>query len=245
MMRHANAVPVCLVLLGLGCHTQDPRSTLVPTSPFPTPPTQNVGVPIAVGDPVPQEQAARVNAIGEKLLKANPQIGVRPMFRTIGVPQPEIFHHGVGEIDITEGLVKQCATDGQLAAVLSAELGKMIAERELLAGPQARQPEAAPPINVPVGDLNNGMMNAPDLTNLAELGKWERQNRRPNNVPAPPPDPQLLARTYLTRAGYSVRELDEVGPMLQQATGNTTLARQLSGQTPGQVQRSWTTPQQN
>lgn len=242
MTRHAIAMPICLMLLGPGCQSQDPRSNLVPTSPFPATAAQTVGVPQALGDPVSLELATRVNTVGEKLLKANPQIGVRPMFRTMGVPQPEIFHQGLGEVDITEGLVKQCATDGQLAAVLASELGKMIAERELLAGPQARQAEAQPPINVPVGDLNNGMLNSPDLVHMAEVGKWERQNRRQPNMPPPPPDPQLLARTYLTRAGYTVRELDDVGPMLQQATGNTALARQLAGQTPAQAQKSWTSP---
>src|SRR5581483_9541454 len=102
--------------------------------------------------------------------------------------------------------------EGQLTAVLCTELGKMVTERELLAGTQSRNPDVLPPMNVPVGNDNAGLISSPDQTHLAELGMYERTHRKPGQAPAPPPDPQLLARTYLTRCGYSVRELDEVTP---------------------------------
>src|SRR5262249_39695897 len=76
---------------------------------------------------------ARVDAGGRQLLAANPQVGAKPLFHTIGAPQPEVFHRGTSDVWVTEGLVRQCATDGQLAALLCLELGKMVAEREAAA----------------------------------------------------------------------------------------------------------------
>src|SRR5262245_41303759 len=68
------------------------------------------------------EAAARVDTIGRGILAANPTIGAKPLFRTIGAPRPEIFHRGTEDVYVTEGLVRLCETDGQLAAVLCAEL---------------------------------------------------------------------------------------------------------------------------
>src|SRR5437879_3739195 len=80
--------------------------------------------------PASTEAASRVDKIGRGILAANPQIGAKPLFRTIGAPRPEVFHRGTDDVYVTEGLVRLCETDGQLAAVLCAELAKMVAERE-------------------------------------------------------------------------------------------------------------------
>jgi hypothetical protein len=71
--------------------------------------------------PASTEVAARVDSIGRSIAAANPQAGIRPQslrFTTIGSPQVEVFHRGATEIFVTEGLVRQCATDGLLAAGL-------------------------------------------------------------------------------------------------------------------------------
>src|SRR5262249_58343596 len=114
--------------------------------------------------PAGLDTAARVDTLGRSILAANPQIGVRPMFRTIGAPQPEIFHQGTAEIKITEGLVRQCRSDAELAVVLCYELGKMVSERESLARPwnRTQERELPPDVRFP-GD------NGADRTNLAEL----------------------------------------------------------------------------
>src|SRR5687767_5559943 len=54
--------------------------------------------------PASQEVATRVLRVAGKVLDANPQIGMRPTFSTIGVAQSEIFHRGTSEVFITEGL---------------------------------------------------------------------------------------------------------------------------------------------
>lgn len=225
------------VLLAAGCMSEQPHTRLLPTNPFPAAPVPQVATPNYA--PASLEAAARVDTVGRQLLTANPQLGVRPVFRTIGAAPAELFHRGTEEIDITEGLVNQCTTDGQLAGVLACELGKMIAERELLAGPKARAPEVLPPISLPIGNDNAGGMGPPDQTNLAELGKFERQRHRtPAQPPPPPPDPQMLARTYLSRAGYPASDYEAALPLVQVASESGTFARQF--QPPPVPARPWT-----
>src|SRR5262249_7828804 len=137
-------------------------------------------------------------------------------FRTIGAAQPEIFHRGTAEIDITEGLVRRCATDAQLVAVLCIELGKMIAEREARAVPRSQVFERPP-----LPDLHPSADNGADRTYLAELSPYD-QARHTIRTPPAPPDPQALAQIYLTNAGYTPAELAAVAPLLQEASQNNT-----------------------
>jgi hypothetical protein len=167
-----------------------------------------------------------VDSIGRKILAANPQLAMQPQFRTIGAPQSEVFHRGTIEVDITEGLVKQCATDGQLAAVLCQELGKMVSERESLAGPQARLPERAPPMEVRIGSDNAGSFGPADQLYRAELAKYEKE--RPRVAATQLPDPQALGLAYLTKTGYPATDLDAVKPILATVPANSSLARQMS-----------------
>jgi hypothetical protein len=207
-------------------------TTLVPDNPFaaPAPPAQTVRVAQA---PESKEAAGRVAAAGQKILAGNPKIGVRPLFITIGGPQPEIFHRDTQAVFITEGLVKQCATEPQLVAVLCHELGKIISEREAVAGPMARSSESEPPIDLRVGNDSGGVIGAADLTRLAELGKYEKQRRRAVQLQ---PDPQALARTYLTNAGYAAAELDAAEPLLRAAAQHSTFEKQLG---PSAPDRPW------
>jgi predicted Zn-dependent protease len=219
-------IVVLSLLASAGCMSEEPTA-LVPSDPFhpprATPPARTSFAPPSTA------AAARVDTLARKILQANPQAGVRPWFRTIGAPQPEIFHVSTGEIDITEGLVNQCKTDDELAAVLCHELGKMVAEREVLAG--SRRPDRTPPPEVRVGNDYPGATSSADLTRLAELGKFEKEHpRRP--VPVQPPDPQVLARRYLTKAGFEEKTLDAVAPLLQAAAANTTFEKQLAPRTP-------------
>jgi hypothetical protein len=219
-------VLVPLVGLASGCFLDEPRTLLVPDHPFGTPPA---APPVqAAYAPAATESAARVDSMGRTLLAANPQLGIKPIFVTAGRAEAEVFHRGTAEVIVTEGLVKLCRTDGQLAAILCLELGKMVSERAALAGPwkhRERQPIAPAPIG---GD------NGADRTELAELGKYHEADRRRNQRPAIqlPPDPQPLARGYLTKAGFDPRELDTVAPLLRSAEGNATLETQLKAPVP-------------
>src|SRR5205807_9621454 len=109
-------VPVFL-LVATGCLPREANTTLVPSNPFGgMPPPRIAHTPLA---PASLQAAGRVDSLGRKIVAANPQTGIPPLFRTIGAMQPEIFHQGTSEVDITEGLVNQCSGDGQLAAVLA------------------------------------------------------------------------------------------------------------------------------
>jgi predicted Zn-dependent protease len=156
------------------------------------------------------------------------------LFATIGVPQLEVFHVDTGLIYVTEGLVKQCKSDAELAAVLAIELGKMIAEREARTSADVRSSEKMAPIRVGIG--NNAQGRESDMTAMAELGRFENTN--PKSTPRlPRPDPMKLARGYLEKAGYKGSELDAVGPLLQEADKNVTLERHFKGAMP---QSPWT-----
>ncbi len=126
-MRIAGLLAV-ITLAMPGCMGPETQTASVSPSPFP-----GTSAPATLARasfaPPSTAVAARVDTIGRNILAANTQTGLKPLFRTIGVTQLEVFHRGTAEVDITEGLVKQCASDGQLAAILCQELGKMVAER--------------------------------------------------------------------------------------------------------------------
>src|SRR5262249_9704205 len=133
-----------LLLAASGCFWEDGKPTLVSADPFRAgphlPPPQRVA-----HAPATEETARRVTLGGGKGLTSNRQTGRPPLFIAIGSPQLDIFHREGRAVWVTEGLVRQCKTDGQLAAVLCQELGKMVAEREALASPAARVPDRGPP----------------------------------------------------------------------------------------------------
>jgi predicted Zn-dependent protease len=233
----------CLVLfplstfLAAGCLPLDAGTTaVVQSNPFnnapPAPPPLQANYA-----PASLEAAARVDTLGRQILAANPQIGLKPMFQTIGAPEPALFHVGTSAVFVTEGLVKRCASDGRLAAVLCHELGRTVAAREALAGPHTRTPERPPPLAVRVGNDNAGSFGPADQVHRAELARYDQERRRALSEVPPPPDPRLLARSYLTKAGYDAAELEAVARLLQAAAANTTFAKQLTGTPPA---RPWT-----
>ncbi len=176
--------------------------------------------------PASTEAAARVDAVGRVVLAKNPSIGAKPLFRTIGAPQPEVFHRGTADVYITEGLVKQCTTDGMLAAALCQELGKMVAEREAVAPTAARRPERQPPPDVRVG-TDSLLGTAPDGTRLRELADYDRERRaQPERLA--PPDAGALARKYLVGAGYSDADFQAAAPILQAANANASFEKQMT-----------------
>jgi hypothetical protein len=222
MRRIRWAAVGCLAVAGCTHFDDASRGYIPPRPDMPTPPP-------AVA-PASTEVAARVDAVGRRILAANPINGLDTRtvrFVTVGAPQAEVFHRGTADIFITEGLVKQCTTDGQLAAILSLELGKLVSDREAVTPSAIRQPERTPPIDTGLNrDIGWGV--APDQTRLRELADFDR-NRKAQQQPAPPPDPAGLARLYLVRAGYHDTDLQAAGPLLQQAQGNAGLEKQLTG----------------
>jgi hypothetical protein len=216
-------LPLGLALLA-GC-LHNPRNSLVP-------PTSANGQ-VAHAPPATEAVAVRVGALGKKILEANPQMGLQGMVQTLGVSEPTIFHRLNKDfcvVYISEGLVKQCATEGQLAAVLCMELGRAASEQAALHPPAAPQIDIEPPPAVAVGNDTGGVMGSADLTHLAELGKVdEKRHRQEQQASVPPPPPEVLARAYLQRAGYAEADLKAIASLLRAADKNTDIEKQVLG----------------
>jgi hypothetical protein len=222
-------LPCALLLAGCvtdGWFEREPTAQ-VPADTFGSAPAP---LPITKVSHAPAEEATaqRVATIGQRLVEANPKINMRPMFRTVGSPQPEVFHRGTSELVVTEGVVDKCATDSQLAAVLALELGKMVSEREALIAPRMRTVEREPPMEVRVGNDYTGSVGAMDMTRMAELAPYERDRNRREEPPPPPPDPRVLAKLYLMNAKIPASELDGVAPILKAAGQSGALEKQLT-----------------
>lgn len=232
MSRRLFAV-VSIFSLAAGCTNLDisnpstwvsPASStpLVSSNPFDTRPTSPPAYVACA--PATAEAASRAQRVGTSVVAANPQLAMKPTFVTVGAQHSEIFHQGTVAVTITEGLVKQCTTDAQLAAVLSLELGKMASEREVKAGLRRNRPD---PMSVRLGNDYGSTQSSADRTELAERYKLDGDFPKEHG-PVVPPDPQVLARSYLLKAGYAAEELNAVMPLLQAAEKNVLLEKQLS-----------------
>jgi hypothetical protein len=230
-----------VILLGLlvlgGCFSlpsrEGEKTALVTNNPFgvEAPPATKTK---ASYTPASTELSERVDAVGKKVLKANPQIGLQPLFATMYSESLEIFHVDNRVIYLTKGVVDKCKTEPELAAVLAIELGKMVSEREARTSAEIRNPEKRPPIQVPMGNGVQG--SGSDFTTVAELGKFEMNNPKNTRLPVRL-DPSKLAGGYLEKAGFQAGDLDSVRLVLQEADKNIALERSMKGMTP---QSPWT-----
>jgi hypothetical protein len=235
MDRRTWLLALPLILAGAGC-LDEQNSFLVPPGFFGN--LFGDQAPQVSSVPASKEAATRVALVGQKVLAANPQLTVRPIFAAVGDPQPGIVHRGTDEITITEGLVRQCATEAQLAAVLCQEMGKMAAEREAQVGVQLRAPNREPPPLMPVGHDGTGSTGPADRTYLAELALYDKERPRATTS-ATPPDPKALARSLMLQTGYSAAEYDAAAPLLRLAETPTPWDKQLGT---GSQPRPWTQP---
>src|SRR5262249_18297250 len=155
------------------------------------------------------------------ILAANPTIAFKPMFLAIDWREKEtVFHQGKESLYISTGLVKRCKTEGELAAVLCLELAKMVAEQEALAAKnRVADDDRAPLAAALARDISGGNLT-PDQTEIAEGSKLEAMQPRRRPVLMPQIDPHLLARPYLTKAGFQADDLTKVGSLLQAAELN-------------------------
>jgi hypothetical protein len=172
------------------------------------------------------ELAMKVDYVGQKILAANPEAKIQPYFATIGAPQAEMFHQSDKLVYITEGLIKKCKSEGQLAAVLSEELAAMEAERRALAKSRLRDADQPRPLSVPIG--NAGQFNTPDLTHLAEFSRVDKQRTQSTQRPTPI-DTEALARSFLKNAHFADSDYDAARPLLKEAEANCSLERQING----------------
>src|SRR3954469_9842992 len=190
---------VC-VALGLGGCAGDGRDGFSLRNPFNT--TEKPPEP-PKGPPASTRAATRVIAVGSAVVARNKEeIGVTPVFFTLGVPEVEISHKKGGMVVLSEGLVDRCTTDEQLAAVICHELGKLAAEQPV-DRPGDREPPPAPRLTPDV--VGGGF--GPDMTRQAEEARYDRRGpRAARGGRDPGRDPRTLAEAFYVRAGNKAED---------------------------------------
>jgi hypothetical protein len=231
MMRLLAAMPL---LLACGCVPlevfQRDDTAMVQSPHFTTPAQLPVSTTSAKPAPASPEAGLTVERVGQRLLAGNKQLGIKPAFKTISGPDPEIGHMDTSFVFITESLVRQCKSENQLAAVLSLELGNIISERETLINPEHRNPPKRLPIEVPMG--NAGQFTGMTQLHDSELAKLDADRRSPPKRFVAP-DPRMLARKYLEAAGYDSKELDSTPSLPPAAEKNYMLEQPVTGASAG------------
>lgn len=217
-MRRAGLIFV--VALGLsGCLWESQRRPGMPTDPM----------RVTANKKLEQANVAActwVSSVGQRILAANPELPMVVVFRAAGYPQPEIFHQGTTSVVITQKLVDMCKTDGELAALLCVELGRMVAEREALAPFEARQPAPKPPIDPVAFRTTSGVAN-PDELRLRELAQYEAAQKKLSE-PGKLPDPMDLAKRFLRRTGFPESLFETIKPIQRAAAEHGDLERQMT-----------------
>jgi hypothetical protein len=172
--------------------------------------------------------AERVETIGRKIIAQNTFTGIEPLFHTVGVPEPVLFHRGTEELFISEGLVKQCRTDGELAAALCAELGQMLTEKKSARRVGADR-DSFPEIGIPTN--SGGAGGTPDDPGrAAERAFLEKQRIKDASREAA--EPAKLADDLMRGAGYDPADLNRVAPILKQSDRGLAIKKQMSGSAP-------------
>jgi hypothetical protein len=218
-----------LVIMASGCSDLpllSKRTPDLPGDPGSSDVSAHRPLPHVTCAPASGEAAARVGKVGQQLIDKNRQYGIQPLFMTAGLPDPEILHQGTGLIIVTESLVSQCATDAQLAAVLGVEIGKIVAERESQEGGRRRLRERPEAMSV-ARNSTFPTTGSPDRTEVAEMVKMY------GDRPAAPatvdlPNPEVIARNCLKKAGFEEREVEGVRELLKAADANTELHKQYT-----------------
>jgi hypothetical protein len=173
----------------------------------------------------------RVDSVGRKVLAANKQIGLNPHFAAFGCETPEMFHVDHKVVCVTDGLVKKLTSEAELAAALSYELGRMVAEREARVKQDLKLAAIRPPIQVQAGGA--GQFGGVDVASSAELARYDQAKTDLKKAASiVRPDPEILARDYLEKAGFQRTDFDRIQPVLALAAKCGTLERQVKGVTP-------------
>ncbi|MBP3959801.1 hypothetical protein J8F10_31525 [Gemmata sp. G18] len=168
--------------------------------------------------------AERVEVLGRKIIVQNTFTGIEPLIFTVGVKESVLFHRGTEQLYISEGLVNKCKTDAELAAVLCAELGQMVAEKR-----------AAKSVGRDVDPIKDaGFGGSPvlgggtpvDAGQQANLAFHEKRFPRGNRgVDAA--DASQAARDLLKGSGFDPADLERVEPLLKQSDRGEKIRKQM------------------
>jgi hypothetical protein len=227
----ARGLAMMVVCSVCGCLSAWGPSQAPPQPPSPFLEKNPIRTPPVIHSPATLEMSAKVDSMTRKITAANPQIGFTPMVMAVGVQQPMLFHRGTREIFISEGVIKKCKDEGELAAVLCFEMGRMVSEREASSSLKSRSALDQPPMEFRMQpDVIGG--GSGDVVRQMELARFEQSrmlNKQPLDQRLPPPDPGTLAQSYLTRTGYPAEHLLNVTPLIQSAR-NSDFERQITNQ---------------
>jgi hypothetical protein len=227
MTRRTGPVWLSLLIVLPGCLPTS-ETSLIPSAPF----GSGLGSTSRLGQDAPApaattEAAVTVGRVGLKVVSANPSLGLQPRFITIGGESAplELFHTGDADVFITETLARKCKTEGELAALLSTELGRIVSERSTIR--LNEEVDRGPPPAVDIGNDHGGSFGAADGTRMMELAKYERK-RALAREQAAPPAPDVLARAFLQKTGYNPADLDAVSPLLRATEGGGKLEKLMT-----------------
>ncbi|MFO0805557.1 MAG: hypothetical protein U0791_20845 [Gemmataceae bacterium] len=166
------------------------------------------------------EHIRRVDDLAKRILDQNTFTGVDPVIRVLGVPESALFHRGANELFISEGLVKKCKTEPELAAVLCTELGKMMSQKRAAIA-VGRTPDPIPEVALP------GVSSDSSQVRQAELALQKR--REDQKRAAEQAGDVQLAKDLLKGAGFDPAEYDRVQGMVKLSDRGEAIRKQLSG----------------
>jgi hypothetical protein len=213
-MRAVHTLILCSLGAGLaGCTLLEPLPGPVPASPAAsaystgTPGSSASAIRPASGQ-APSQQLSRAMSVLDRIQTSNAQLPFKAELAIKAVDRPYIGHGGMSRIWISEDLIDRCQSDEQLAAILALELAKITCEAQQRAVELARARESELPLEVRIGP-DSGPAGEADQLQKVEIAKRGLDRRRRADD-QPPPDRNLLARQYLSKAGYPETALDGV-----------------------------------
>jgi len=156
-----------------------------------------------------QGQRLRTERIFRRLLQTQPSAD--PALRLFVVPQAEplLRCQPPNQVIVSVGLLRQCASDGQLAGILSLPLATLLQRSESQSAALDR-----PPPDLPIGPESSTYGELPPWrqAELVKTGHARREPLHPRHS-----DPVLLARQMVLRAGYSAQEFESGGVLAGRA----------------------------
>jgi hypothetical protein len=167
------------------------------------------------------QTSERVDSLGRRVVAQNPFCGIEPLFNTVGLKETVLFHDGPSMLYVSEGLVVQCKTEPELAAVLCSELGKMVAEKRGAAA-VGKDRDSIRNVSLPDG----GGFDAGQAEELA------RKDAAKRKFTADETSAEAVARSLMSGAGYDPAVLEQVKPLLRQSERGEAIRKQMVGTAP-------------
>lgn len=166
------------------------------------------------------ENSRRVDELTKRIVDQNTFTGLEPIVTVLGFPEAALFHRGTNQLFISDGMVKKCKTDAELAAVLCSELGQMMAQKRAVIA-VGRNKDPIPEIALPGGVNDSSGVRIAELA-LQQKRIDEKRNRDES-------DAVQKAKDLLKGAGFDPAEFDRVEGMIRQSDRGEAIKKQMAG----------------